>query len=135
MNKSIRKDNKVSANTLNNVVVLGTVTGVRGMEMTVKTIAGVEHTVQRVTATKLTAADFKAMVAESSQPKVKAKSTVKVNNTKKPNKKAAARDIFVKLVGKSRKEVIAAFKSEIGLSGNGASTYYQNFKSGTWATK
>lgn len=137
---NIRKDNKVSAHTANNVVVIGTVTSVHGESITIKTPAGETHDVLKVGATKVSAAEFKTLVLEASQPKVEVKvetkpaKKVEPTTSTKVNKKAEARKIFTKLLGKKRKEVIAAFISEVGLSSAGSSTYYQNFKSGTWAT-
>jgi len=140
---NIRKSNKVSAHTNNNVVVLGTVISVHGDSLSIVTPAGVEHDVLKASATKLSAGEFKARVLEATQPKVevKAAKTAKKTATKpvaktetKVNKKADARAIFVKLVGKKRKEVITAFVDTVGLSAAGASTYYQNFKSGVWST-
>lgn len=140
---NIRKDSKVTANTANNVAIIGTVVSVHGESITVKTPAGETHDVLKTTATKVSAADFKTMVLEATQPKVEVKTTKKVAKTAtepadkteaKVNKKADARKIFNKLNGKKRKEVIKAFTEEVGLSAAGASTYYQNFKSGTWAT-
>lgn len=126
---NIRKDSKVTARTGNNVVVLGTVISVKGPHLIVVTSKGTEHDVLKETATKVSAADFKVMVAEESQPKV----AYKVNETKVTNKKAAARSIFIANVGKKRKEIIAAFVAGTGMSTNCGSTYYQNFNSGKWA--
>lgn len=49
-------------------------------------------------------------------------------------KKSRAQAIFLadRAAGLARKETIAKFKSELGMSDQGASTYYQNFKSGNW---
>lgn len=136
---NIRKDSKVTAHTVNNVAIIGVVTSVRGEYITLETPAGETHDVAKVNATKVSAAEFKALVLEASQPKVevKAKPTTKPAASKeaKVNKKADARAIFVKMAGQKRKEVITAFVDTVGLSTAGASTYYQNFKSGTWATK
>ncbi len=35
--------------------------------------------------------------------------------------------------GKARKDIIAQFESELGMSAACSNTYYQNFKSGAWA--
>jgi len=151
MNTLIRKDSKVSAHTINNVVILGTVKSVAGTQMLVETPAGVSHTVLKVSATKLSAAEFKVLVTEASQPKVEAKPEVTVEapvdvkkeikkqvkkevakEVAKVNKKALALEIFNKHKGAKRKVVIAEFK-ENGMSAACASTYYQNIKSGAWA--
>lgn len=127
---NIRKDSKVIAHTGNNVAIIGTVTSVHGENITVETPAGETHDVLKTTATKVSAAKFKTLVLEASQPKVEVTTPV----VAKVNKKADARKIFNKLNGKKRKEVITAFMGTVGLSAAGASTYYQNFKSGVWST-
>jgi hypothetical protein len=57
--------------------------------------------------------------------KVKA---VKVPKEKKETKADQARVIFTRLAGSARKDVVAAFQSEIGLSAAAAATYFQNIK-------
>ena len=49
-------------------------------------------------------------------------------------KKSRAQAIFLadRAAGLARKETIAKFKGELEMSDQGASTYYQNFKSGNW---
>ncbi len=47
-------------------------------------------------------------------------------------KKAQAITIFNANVGKARKEVIAQFKDQLGMSDQGGATYYHNIKSGLW---
>ena len=140
---NIRKSNKVSAHTVNNVAIIGTVTSVHGEFITIETPAGETHDVLKATSNKLSAAEFKTQVLEATQPKVEVKAAKKTakpakkavaKTETKVNKKADARAIFVKLAGKKGKEVITAFVDTVGLSAAGASTYYQNFKSGTWAT-
>lgn len=130
---SIRKDSKVTGHTTtSNVLVLGTVVSVNGNVAEVLTSSGNTVTIDRASATKLTATEFRLAVKEATQPVV-AKPSFKVNVTKAVNKKAAARVIFNLNNGQKRKVVIAAFMSELNLSQAGSSTYYQNFKSGTWA--
>ncbi len=142
MNTSIRKDSKVSAHTSNNVLVLGVVQGVNGDKLLIETTAGTPIEVLKVSATKLSAADFKTMVAEASQPKAEVKAVkaeIKAEIKKqvkkevaKINKKVLALEIFAKHKGAKRKIVIAEFKLN-GMSAACASTYFQNIKSGAWS--
>jgi hypothetical protein len=55
--------------------------------------------------------------------------------TKSPSKKSLVVALYNKMVseGAVRKEIVAKMKSDIGLSVNGANTYYQNCKSAIWA--
>lgn len=150
MNTSIRKDSKVTAHTNNNVVVIGTVTSAKGDKLSIVTPSGVTHTVPKSSATKLSAAEFKLVVLEATQPKVEAKTEPKVDikaevkaevkkqvkkevkkEVAKVNKKAVALSIFADNTGEKRKVIIALFKLQ-GMSQACASTYYQNIKSGTW---
>ena len=49
---------------------------------------------------------------------------------KPPSKMDKAKEVYEKMTldGKSRKEIIAAFVKDVGLTDAGASTYYQNLK-------
>lgn len=47
---------------------------------------------------------------------------------KAPSKADVARAIFAEMTGAARKDVIARFISEAGLTKAGAATYYQNLK-------
>jgi murein DD-endopeptidase MepM/ murein hydrolase activator NlpD len=58
----------------------------------------------------------------------KVEKVAKVKAPKAPTKADAARAMFASMAGSERKDVIAAFKSQIGLSENAAATYYQNIK-------
>lgn len=61
--------------------------------------------------------------------KAKAKAPAKARVARKDNKTAQAQAIFARMYGKKeRKEVIAAFVEKVGLTPNGASTYYQKLK-------
>ena len=53
---------------------------------------------------------------------------------KEPSKKDRTVALFNTMSGKPRKEVIAALKTDIGLSQACANTYYQLCKSGKWGT-
>lgn len=54
---------------------------------------------------------------------------------KEPSKKDRTIAMFKTMTaeGKVRKDIIAAMKTDLGLSAAGANTYYQNCKSGAWA--
>ena len=49
-------------------------------------------------------------------------------------KKDLACEVYMEKLGAQRKVVIAAMMERAGLSKAGAGTYYQNFRSGKWAT-
>ena len=49
------------------------------------------------------------------------------------SKRVHASRIYQEMNGKSRKEIIARFMSELNMSDAGASTYHSNFKSGRWS--
>jgi len=72
----------------------------------------------------------KAAPKKKASPKKAAKSA-KARVARKDNKTALAKAIFERMHGKKeRKDVIAAFVEKVGLTPNGASTYYQRFKLG-----
>ncbi len=129
-NMNVRKDSKVTGHTSSNVLVLGTVVSVSGDTAEVLTTSGNVVVIDRASATKLSAAEFKLAVLEATQP---VKPSFKVNVTKATNKKSAARVIYNLNNGQKRKVVITKFQEETGMSAAAASTYYQNFKSGFWA--
>lgn len=71
----------------------------------------------------------RAAAAKPAKVKAKAKAPVKARVARKDNKTAQAQAIFTRMYGKKeRKEVIAAFIEKVGLTANGASTYYQKLK-------
>jgi len=77
------------------------------------------------------AAKPKAKVKAAPKKKVakKAAKPAKARVARKDNKTAAAQAIFDRMYGKKpRKDVIAAFVEKVGLTPNGASTYYQKLK-------
>lgn len=67
----------------------------------------------------------KAAVKEATPAVVK---TPKVKAPKAPTKADNARSIFDSMPGAARKDVIAAFRTQVGLSDAAAATYYQNIK-------
>jgi hypothetical protein len=67
----------------------------------------------------------KAAVKEATPAVVK---TPKVKAPKAPTKADNARSIFESMAGAARKDVIAAFRTQVGLSDAAAATYYQNIK-------
>lgn len=77
--------------------------------------------------TESTREEFEAVVV---QPK---EVVVKTTETREGSKSQRAVDIYTKMVaeGKSRKDIITAFKSQLQMSDAGASTYYQNVKKST----
>lgn len=94
-------------------------------------------TTKSKTAAKTTKATAKAPVkgaaaakkeAPAKEPKAKATPAPKAD--KAPTKADKARAIFTKMTGqgKERKDIVAAFESEVGLSHAAAATYYQNIK-------
>ena len=71
----------------------------------------------------------RAAAKAPAKPKAKAKAPAKARVARKDNKTAQAQAIFTRMYGKKeRKEVIAAFIEKVGLTANGASTYYQKLK-------
>lgn len=71
---------------------------------------------------KVKAAPKKKAAAKKSKP-------AKARVARKDNKTALAAAIFARMYGKKeRKDVIAAFVEKVGLTANGASTYYQKLK-------
>ena len=71
----------------------------------------------------------RAAAAKPAKAKAKAKAPAKARVARKDNKTAQAQAIFTRMYGKKeRKEVIAAFIEKVGLTANGASTYYQKLK-------
>ena len=71
----------------------------------------------------------RAAAKAPAKPKAKAKAPAKARVARKDNKTAQAQAIFARMYGKKeRKEVIAAFIEKVGLTANGASTYYQKLK-------
>jgi hypothetical protein len=52
---------------------------------------------------------------------------------KEPSKKDRTIAIFKSMAGSPRKDIIAALKTQLGLSDACCNTYYQNVKSGSWA--
>lgn len=76
-------------------------------------------------------AEVPAEAAESTEAAVKTEEKVK-EPSKKEKAAAIFKEVYATAEGK-RKDVIARFKSELGMSDAGASTYHQNFKSGNWA--
>lgn len=95
----------------------------RAAELERKTTAAVENPRKAKPKAKAKAAPKKA-----SKPKAKAKAA-KPRVARKDNKTAAAQAIFDRMYGKKpRKDVIAAFVEKVGLTPNGASTYYQKLK-------
>ena len=71
----------------------------------------------------------RAAAAKPAKAKAKAKAPAKARVARKDNKTAQAQAIFTKMYGKKeRKDVIAAFIEKVGLTANGASTYYQKLK-------
>lgn len=51
----------------------------------------------------------------------------------KDSKRAAAAVIYVSMADSARKDVVAAFQDQAGLTEGGAKTYYQNFYSKKWS--
>jgi hypothetical protein len=78
-------------------------------------------------------------VLTASQPAVEPKAAPAVEPAvaeapvKAASKKDRAVAIYKTMAGKPRKEIVAAFMSQLGLSAPGASTYHQNCKSGLWS--
>lgn len=73
----------------------------------------------------------KASAKEATPAVVKAPKAAKepkVKAPKAPSKADNARAIFESMAGSARKDVIAAFRSQVGLSDAAAATYYQNIK-------
>lgn len=58
----------------------------------------------------------------------KGSKTAEVKEPKAPSKMDLARAVFAEMPGASRKDVIARFVAEVGLTEKGASTYYQSIK-------
>jgi len=75
-------------------------------------------------------AAVQAELAASQSTVVKAATEVKA-----PSKKSLTVTMFTSMTaeGKSRKDIISAFKSQLGLSAACCNTYYQNIKSGLWS--
>jgi len=70
-----------------------------------------------------------AKKAEAPAKPAKVKAEPKPRTPRSDSKTALARVVFARMHGNSpRKDVIAAFISEVGLTANGASTYYQKLK-------
>jgi hypothetical protein len=65
---------------------------------------------------------------------VAAEPEVKAEVPAAPTKKQLSLAIFKEMTaaGKVRKDIIAAFKTQLGMSAACSNTYYQNMKSGTW---
>lgn len=59
------------------------------------------------------------------------KNSERVVKVKKVKKIDHAHAIFTEMAGAKRKDVVARFVAEVGLTANGASTYYQKFRSGS----
>jgi hypothetical protein len=73
----------------------------------------------------------KAAEAKPEKPKAapKAKAASKARTPRSESKTAKAREVFTRMYGNHpRKDVIDAFINEVGLTANGASTYYQKLK-------
>lgn len=73
----------------------------------------------------------KAAVKEATPAVVKTPKVAKepkVKAPKAPTKADNARSIFESMAGAARKDVIAAFRTQVGLSDAAAATYYQNIK-------
>lgn len=73
----------------------------------------------------------KAAAKEATPAVVKAPKVAKepkVKAPKAPTKADNARSIFESMAGAQRKDVIAAFRTQVGLSEAAAATYYQNIK-------
>lgn len=73
----------------------------------------------------------KAATKEATPAVVKAPKVAKepkVKAPKAPTKADNARSIFDSMPGAARKDVIAAFRTQVGLSDAAAATYYQNIK-------
>lgn len=74
---------------------------------------------------------------KAAEPEVNAEKAAEPEVTpavKEPSKKDRTIAVFQSMSGKPRKEVIAALKTDIGLSQACANTYYQLCKSGKWGT-
>lgn len=69
----------------------------------------------------------KPVIAKVAKPA--AEKTVTTHAATGGSKREQAIELYGKLVGKSRKEVIEAFVTDLGMTPAGASTYYQNCKS------
>lgn len=67
-------------------------------------------------------------VAKKPVKKAITKSNRKITKSDEPSKADVAREIFKLMAGKSRKEIIAAFISDAGLTPAGAATYFINIK-------
>ena len=79
----------------------------------------------------------KAAAKEATPAVVKAPKVAKepkVKAPKAPTKADNARSIYESMAGSPRKDVIAAFKAQIGLSDAAAATYFQNIRSKAKAT-
>lgn len=95
-----------------------------------KTTTAAKKTVAKPAAkapAKKPAAPAKAAPAKKAAVKVE---KVEAEAPKKVNKMATAIIVFERMqkAGSARKDIIAAFQSEVGLTKAGAATYYQNIK-------
>ena len=90
--------------------------------------------VKVTTAATAPAKGAKAAAKKEAKPaKVKAEKPAKVKAEKpakvaKETKADKARVIYGRMAGAARKDVVAAFQAELGLSAAGSATYFQNIK-------
>lgn len=115
---------------MNETNVSGVVAAVAPLNVDVDAQAPVEAVAPK--AKRKVAAKPKAKVKAAPKKKAAAKKVAKpakARVARKDNKTAAAQAIFTRMYGKKeRKDVIAAFIEKVGLTPNGASTYYQKLK-------
>ena len=141
MNTNIRKDSKVSAlingtgRLINGTgrLIHGVVKSVSGDRIVVITNDNVEYECIRYSAVKLSAATYNKIKNDTIKDLVQT-SVSKLSVPTVTNKKTICQQIFVSMLGMKRKEIISSFVSKGNISKAGASTYYQNFKSGHWVT-